>query len=453
MSWSREEVICLIEEYRKWPNLYTVKSVNCKNRNLRKTALESIENSLKKSKPNITSTEIQNKFQSLKQNALKEYKKWKNSYKSGAGEDKVYEPSLWYFQIISFVIADNVPRESQDTLDGTENTKTQIQEFDSVMDPSINEHESEYEEVYSGIVSPDGSVSLEGVPFVSNNEKRPHSAMSVPVDSVTTICAQLPKERMIKNSNTKYNINDFKKEDFKTMLQRIYYLNKSKSKWISVGLYHPFEFASVVKIFGRSQQYVIFEEEEWMEFCEQRENINKYFQTCDMMWKPRQIGSKILTFEMIEEKKILRIEDLCGNEVYLEIQFIKKMWMLCAEHHWTKAIDLKSAVERLYEKLGALEFDADYEAIYGMQKHYTTIPKRKDVFSMSCETHSDIGLQHFLDTISKHIKDCSDSDTSSYSSDEEECNEAVKQNGEDSKTTEEEESKKSESGRNTKPFP
>ncbi|KAF5289496.1 hypothetical protein FQA39_LY15051 [Lamprigera yunnana] len=78
-------------------------------------------------------------------------------------------------------------------------------------------------------------------------------------------------------------------------------LSKSKSKWISVGLYYPFEFASVVKIFGRSKQYVIFKEKEWIQFHEQRENMNKYFQTCDMMWKPRQIGSKILTFEMIEE--------------------------------------------------------------------------------------------------------------------------------------------------------
>ncbi|KAF5289504.1 hypothetical protein FQA39_LY15059 [Lamprigera yunnana] len=186
------------------------------------------------------------------------------------------------------------------------------------------------------------------------------------------------------------------------------------------------------------------------------------------MWKSRQIGSKTLTFEMIKEKKILRIEDICGNEVYLswesvsevwslesvlsyrlsysfssnfkhffeeiiravaemsgdvkiniynivnrlseksddvccmleillfmpekalidvqlerrireqsqkrvknKIQFIKKMWMLYAEQHWTKAIDLKSAVERLYEKLGALEIDADHEAIYGMERYYT----------------------------------------------------------------------------------
>ncbi|KAF5301632.1 hypothetical protein FQA39_LY10679 [Lamprigera yunnana] len=288
------------------------------------------------------------------------------------------------------------------------------------------------------------------------------------MDSIPTSCIQLAKEQIIKYSDPKYNINDLKTGDCETMLlnQTIYYLNKSKSKWISVGLYYPFEFASVVKIFGRSKQYVIFKEEEWIQFHEQRENINKYFQTCDMMWKPRQIGSKTLTFEMIEEKKILKIEDMSGNEVYLgwesvsevwslesvlryrlsyssgsnlkyfyedvikavaemsgdvklniyniinrlseksddvycmlevplfmpkkalfDVQLerriqeqgqkrvkkhlLKKIWMLYAQEHWTKSYDLKSAVERLYEELGALEFDADHEAIYGMERYYT----------------------------------------------------------------------------------
>ncbi|KAF5287254.1 hypothetical protein FQA39_LY15982 [Lamprigera yunnana] len=205
-----------------------------------------------------------------------------------------------------------------------------------------------------------------------------------------------------------------------------------------------------------------------IQFREQRENINKYFQTCDMMWKPTQIGLKTLTFETIEERKIFRIDDMCGNEVYLgwesvsevwslqtvlsyklsysstsnfkhfyddvirdvaemsgdansniynivnrlpeksdnvfcmlevllfmpeealfDVQLerriqeqgqkrikllkhlLKKMWMLYAEQHWIKAIDLKSAVERLSEKLGALEFDENHEAIYGMEIHYT----------------------------------------------------------------------------------
>ncbi|KAF5289517.1 hypothetical protein FQA39_LY15072 [Lamprigera yunnana] len=289
------------------------------------------------------------------------------------------------------------------------------------------------------------------------------------MDSIPTSCVQLAKKQIIKYSDPKYNINDLKTGDCETMLlnQTIYYLNKSKSKWISVGLYYPFEFASVVKIFGRSKQYVIFKEEEWIQFHEQRENINKYFQTFDTMWKPRQIGSKTLTFEMIEEKKILKIEDMSGNEVYLgwesvsevwslesvlryrlsyssgsnfkyfyedviravaemsgdvkiniyniinrlseksddvccmlevllfmpekalfDVQLerriqeqgqkrvkkhlLKKMWILYAQENWTKSYDLKSAVERLYEGNSVLlEFDADHEAIYGMERYYT----------------------------------------------------------------------------------
>ncbi|KAF5298556.1 hypothetical protein FQA39_LY11757 [Lamprigera yunnana] len=169
-------------------------------------------------------------------------------------------------------------------------------------------------------------------------------------------------------------------------------------------------------------------------------------ETCDMMWKPK-IGSKILMFEMIEEKKIISIEDMCGNEVYLGWESVSEVWSLetvlsyrlsytsasnfkhfydyviravaeilgdsnsniynifnrlpeksdnvCCmlevffmpekalfdvqlerriqeqEQHWTKAIDLKSSEKSLYEKLGALEFDADHEAIYGMERYYT----------------------------------------------------------------------------------
>ncbi|KAF5298073.1 hypothetical protein FQA39_LY11841 [Lamprigera yunnana] len=112
------------------------------------------------------------------------------------------------------------------------------------------------------------------------------------------------------------------------------------------------------------------------------------------MWKSIQIGSKTLTFEMIEEKKMLRIEVMCGNEVYVgwesvsevwslesvlsyrlsyfsEIQFNKKVWMLYAEQHCTKVVDLKLAVKRLYEKLGAIKYDADHGEIYWMQRYYT----------------------------------------------------------------------------------
>ncbi|KAF5282277.1 hypothetical protein FQA39_LY17639 [Lamprigera yunnana] len=141
-----------------------------------------------------------------------------------------------------------------------------------------------------------------------------------------------------------------------------------------------------------------------------------------------------------------------------EIQLIKKIWRLYAEQHWTKAIDLKSAIERLCEKLGALEFYADHEAIYEMERYYTVQQceelrdkykigrkvRRKFLKGKTCSQClvrriSKIGVRYFLDTINKYIKDCSDSDTSSSSSSsDEEVFKAVEHNGEDSKTTEEE---------------
>ncbi|KAF5282118.1 hypothetical protein FQA39_LY17674 [Lamprigera yunnana] len=206
---------------------------------------------------------------------------------------------------------------------------------------------------------------------------------------------------------------------------------------------------------------------------------DELFDTFHTMWKPRQIGSKTLTFEMIEEKKILKIEDMSGNEVYLgwesvsevwslesvlryrlsyssgsnlkyfyedKYSLLKKMWMLYAQEHWTKSYDLKSAVERLYEELGALEFDADHEAIYGMERYYTVqqceelrdkykIGRnvcRKFLQGKTCsqclvKRISKIGLRHFLDTVNKYIKDCSDSSSSS----DEEAFKAVEQNGEE----------------------
>ncbi|KAF5299319.1 hypothetical protein FQA39_LY02492 [Lamprigera yunnana] len=127
-----------------------------------------------------------------------------------------------------------------------------------------------------------------------------------------------------------------------------------------------------------------------------------------------------------------------GSGILPKIQFIKKMWMLYVQQHWTKAINLKSELERLYEKLGALEFDADHETIYGMERYYTDqqceqlldnykigrkvcrkFLKGKTCSQCLVKRTSEIGLRHFLDTLNKYIKDCSDSDTSS--SDEGKC--------------------------------
>ncbi|KAF5298150.1 hypothetical protein FQA39_LY02574 [Lamprigera yunnana] len=86
------------------------------------------------------------------------------------------------------------------------------------------------------------------------------------------------------------------------------------------------------------------------------------------------------------------------------------MWTLYAEQHWTKAVDLKSAVE-----LGALEFNADHEAIYGMERYYTV---------QQCEKLRD-KYKNGRKTVVIRIQYKEES-------------KAVEQNDEDSETTEEE---------------
>ncbi|KAF5280087.1 hypothetical protein FQA39_LY18154 [Lamprigera yunnana] len=232
-----------------------------------------------------------------------------------------------------------------------------------------------------------------------------------------------------------------------------------------------------------------------------------HIKTFDTMWKPRHIGSKTLTFEMIEEKKILKIEDMSGNEVYLGWESVLEVWSLesvlryrliyssgsnlkhfykdviraVAEMSGDVKINIYNIINRLSEKsddvccmlkvllfmpkkalfdvqlkrrIQEQEYDADHEAIYGMERYFTVqqceelrdkykigrkvcrkFLKRKTCSQYLVKRISEIGLRRFLDAINKYIKDCSDSYTSS-SSDKEEFK-TVEQNGEDLKTTEE----------------
>ncbi|KAF5280024.1 hypothetical protein FQA39_LY05405 [Lamprigera yunnana] len=78
------------------------------------------------------------------------------------------------------------------------------------------------------------------------------------------------------------------------------------------------------------------------------------------------------------------------------------MWMLYAQEHCTKALDLKSAVERLYEELGALEFDANHEAIFGMERYYTV---QKFEINIRLEESSNF-CRELSDRFSKGIEIC-----------------------------------------------
>ncbi|KAF5276559.1 hypothetical protein FQA39_LY18583 [Lamprigera yunnana] len=71
--------------------------------------------------------------------------------------------------------------------------------------------------------------------------------------------------------------------------------------------------------------------------------------TCDIMWKLRQIGSKSLTFEMIEEKKVFRIEDMCGNEIYLDCESVSEVRSLETVLNYRLSYSSGSNFKHFYE--------------------------------------------------------------------------------------------------------
>ncbi|KAF5293916.1 hypothetical protein FQA39_LY13621 [Lamprigera yunnana] len=75
------------------------------------------------------------------------------------------------------------------------------------------------------------------------------------------------------------------------------------------------------------------------------------FTAFDTMRKPRQIGSKTLTFEMIEEKKILRFEDICGNEVYLGWKSVLEVWSLQSVLSYRLSYSSDSNLKHFYENV------------------------------------------------------------------------------------------------------
>ncbi|KAK9744622.1 Alcohol dehydrogenase transcription factor Myb/SANT-like [Popillia japonica] len=115
MSWSHEQVEELIELYKARPCLYAIKTPQYKNRHARTKALEEIETALKNIRRNTTVAEIKAKINTLRSNFLAEVRKIKN-IKSGAGEDEVYTTTLWYFDLMYFILEHTAPRGTEDSI-------------------------------------------------------------------------------------------------------------------------------------------------------------------------------------------------------------------------------------------------------------------------------------------------------------------------------------------------
>ncbi|KAF5282485.1 hypothetical protein FQR65_LT14294 [Abscondita terminalis] len=144
MSWSREQVSCLIEAYEKHRCLYAVKSKEYKNKHSRTRALEDIQKLLVVIKPNVNVNDIKAKFHGLKTNFLTEYRKHQKSIRSGAGDDDIYIPTIWYYEKMHFLLEHCVVRASTDTIPQTSGAGSSGSEGILDVDSQQNNMEDDY---------------------------------------------------------------------------------------------------------------------------------------------------------------------------------------------------------------------------------------------------------------------------------------------------------------------
>lgn len=128
----RNFILECIEVYKNLPALWNVKSKDYSNRQKKNEQYEQLLRKYREKYPEADKSQLVKKFNSLRTNFRKELKRIKDSEKSGAGTDDIAEPTLWYFDEMSFLEGLEVPCKSQSSMSlDNEETEENIERFDT----------------------------------------------------------------------------------------------------------------------------------------------------------------------------------------------------------------------------------------------------------------------------------------------------------------------------------
>lgn len=110
--WSKELIRDFIEEYRLHPCLWKIKSKEYTNKNLKNQAYDKLVELCKTCNVEANRDYVIKKIQSLRGSFRKEMKKVIESKRSGAGEEDIYSPTLWYYDLLLFTVDQEIPSTS-----------------------------------------------------------------------------------------------------------------------------------------------------------------------------------------------------------------------------------------------------------------------------------------------------------------------------------------------------
>lgn len=107
--WSKEFTTTFIEKYREYPCLWKLKSKEYLNKNLKTAAYDNLVELCKPVYPEANRDFVVKKIQGLRGSFRKELKKVLASKRSGSEYDQIYEPTLWYYDLLQFTIDQETP--------------------------------------------------------------------------------------------------------------------------------------------------------------------------------------------------------------------------------------------------------------------------------------------------------------------------------------------------------
>lgn len=132
-----------------------------------------------------------------------------------------------------------------------------------------------------------------------------------------------------------------------------YSLNRSRTKFVCVGLGPDGLLLPVVKISGTlNNQCVVFDKKEWNDLLENEANIMNYFQNNyqDVQWAPVKIGEKTLSFLAIGGRKVIKLETGV-SEVWLGWESVMQLWNMVEIINYQLEILAHAAFAEFYKNI------------------------------------------------------------------------------------------------------
>lgn len=106
---SRAFIADFIEAYKSYPCLWKIKSAEYKDRSKKNAAYTVLIKKIQEMQPDATKQTVKAKINNLRGGFRREMKKVEDSKRSGA---ELYEPTLWYFDLLVFTKDQELPLES-----------------------------------------------------------------------------------------------------------------------------------------------------------------------------------------------------------------------------------------------------------------------------------------------------------------------------------------------------